>query len=273
MKSHQILRYILIGIITILIAYYIFPPKSQQKDSNVRDYAEIVASDTIHVAVEYNAISYHVENDTLVGFNYELVQAFARDHHLVAHIIPDMGFDSRLQGLKQGKYDIIAYGIPTTSELKDSLALTIPIFLSKETLVQRKASSPDDTLFIRNQLDLARKTLYVTKDSPVILRINNLSNEIADTIYIKEVDKYGPEQLIALVAHGDIDYAVCNATIARIAADSLPQIDTEMAIGFTQFYSWGVNKQSTVLLDTLNSWLKGFKESEEYTRIYDKYHK
>ena len=78
---------------------------------------------------------------------------------------------------------------------------------------------------------------------------------------------------MALVAHGDIDYAVCNATIARIAADSLPQIDTEMAIGFTQFYSWGVNKQSTILLDTLNSWLKGFKESEEYTRIYDKYHK
>ena len=260
MKNIRILRYLFIAIIAIFVAYYIFPPKSQLKDSDIRDYAEIAASDTIRVAIEYNAVSYFVEDDTLAGFNYELIQAFARDHHLVADIIPDMGFDTRLQGLKQGKYDIIAYGIPTTSELKDSLALTIPIFLNKETLVQRKPSSPNDSLFIRNQLDLAQKTLYVTKGSPVILRINNLSNEIADTIYIKEVEKYGPEQLIALVAHGDIDYAVCNATIARTAADSLPQIDTDMAIVFTQFYSWGVNKQAPVMLDTLNAWLKRFKE-------------
>ena len=35
---------------------------------------------------------------------------------------------------------------------------------------------------------------------------------------------------IALVAHGDIDYAVCDEAIARSAADSLPQIDINTAI-------------------------------------------
>ena len=43
--------------------------------------------------------------------------------------------------------------------------------------------------------------------------------------YGEEIEKYGPEQLIALVAHGDIDYAVCDESIARTAADSIPQID------------------------------------------------
>ena len=61
-----------------------------------------------------------------------------------------------------------------------------------------------------NQLDLAQKTLHVVKGSPSILRIQNLGNEIGDTIYIKEIEKYGSEQLISLVAHGDIDYAVCD---------------------------------------------------------------
>ena len=40
-----------------------------------------------------------------------------------------------------------------------------------------------------------------------------LSSRIGDTIYVEEIEKYGPEQLIALVAHGDIDYAVCDESI------------------------------------------------------------
>ena len=39
-----------------------------------------------------------------------------------------------------------------------------------------------------------------------------------------------------MVAHGDIDYAVCDESIARAAADSIPQIDINTAISFTQFY-------------------------------------
>ena len=100
------------------------------------------------------------------------------------------------------------------------MLLTSPIVLNRQVLVQRKTDSPDDSLFIKSQLDLAGKTLNVVEGSPSILRIRNLGNEIGDTIYIKEVEKYGSEQLIALVAHGDIDYAVCEESIARAAADA-----------------------------------------------------
>ena len=37
-----------------------------------------------------------------------------------------------------------------------------------------------------------------------------LSDEIGDTIYIKEIEKYGQEQLLAMVANNDIDYAICD---------------------------------------------------------------
>ena len=144
--------------------------------------------------------------------------------------------------------------------------------LNKQVLVQRKATVENDSLYIRSQLDLAQKTLHVIKGSPSILRIQNLGNEIGDTIYIKEIEKYGPEQLISLVAHGDINYAVCDESIAQAAADSLPQIDINTAISFTQFYSWAVSKQSPVLLDSLNAWLDRFQKEEEYQKIYKKYY-
>jgi membrane-bound lytic murein transglycosylase MltF len=122
-------------------------------------------------------------------------------------------------------------------------------------------------------LDLAGKTLNVVEGSPSILRIRNLGNEIGDTIYIKEVEKYGSEQLIALVAHGDIDYAVCDQQIARMTQKNLPEVDILTDVSFTQLQSWAVRKDSPVLLDSLNSWLQQIKNSGLYDQIYKRYYK
>ncbi len=268
-KSH-LLKYTAIAILAVTLANCLF---HKEKKYHPRDYAEIAASKRIRVTTEYNSISFYMNRDTLAGFYYELIEAFAKDHGLKAEITPEMSFDKRVQGLTEGKYDVIANGILRTSELKDSLLLTTPIILNKEVLVQRKAASPTDSTFIKNQLELAGKTLYVVKNSPSILRIHNLGNEIGDTIYIKEIDKYGPEQLISLVAHGNIDYAVCDESIARAAADSLPQIDITTAISFTQFYSWAVSNKSPILLDSLNIWLTTFRKKKEFKQLYKKYYR
>lgn len=265
----KILKYGIMGIIAALVATFFL--KKEKPQGHPRDYAQIATEKVIRAATEYNSISYYVDGDTLSGFHYELIEAFAHEHGWKVDITPEMSFEKRLEGLANGKFDVIAYSIPVNSELKDSLLLTVPIILNKEVLVQRKSTSPTDSLYIKSQLDLARKTLYVVKGSPAILRIRNLGNEIGDTIYTEEIEKYGPEQLISLVAHGDIDYAVCDESIARAAADSLPQIDINTSIGFTQFYSWGVSKQSPVLLDSLNAWIDTFRKSDEFELIYRKY--
>lgn len=270
-SSIKILRYGVLGIIVALIATFFL--KKEKPQGHPRDYAQIAAEKIIRAATEYNSISFYVDGDTLSGFHYELIEAFARDHNWEVAITPEMSFDKRLQGLAEGKFDVIAYSILATSELKDSLLLTTPIILNKEVLVQRKPISvADSSLYIKSQLDLANKTLYVVKGSPSILRIRNLGNEIGDTIYTEEIDKYGPEQLISLVAHGDIDYAVCDESIARAAIDSLPQIDINTDISFTQFYSWGVSKQSPVLLDSLNAWIDTFQKSLEFKQICQRYY-
>lgn len=270
--KRKYLKYLSIGIICFLILLF-WPQNKEKKEGHPRDYAEIIADGILRAATEYNSISFYVDGDTVSGFHYELIEAFARDKGIQAQVSPVMSFDQRLKGLAAGKYDVIAYGLLATSELKDSLLLTSPIILSKQVLVQRKATSDTDSLFIRNQLDLAGRTLHVVKGSPSILRIHNLGDEIGDTIYISEVEKYGSEQLIAMVAHGDIDYAVCDESIAQAATNSLPQLDITTDISFTQFYSWGVSKQSPVLLDSLNAWLTNFRETKEYKEIYRKYYK
>ena len=77
---------------------------------------------------------------------------------------------------------------------------TQAILLDRQILVQRKPINENDSSYIDSLLKLAQKTIHVVKESPSILRIQNLSNEIGDTIYIEEVEKYGQEQLLAMVA-------------------------------------------------------------------------
>lgn len=259
-------------LLLLAVTFTCRPREAEAPAPMPRDYAEIARGGVLRATMEYNPVSFHVDEDTLSGFNYALIQAFARDHGLRVDITPEMAFDKCLRGLADGTYDVIANGILATSELKDSLLLTTPIVLSRQVLVQRKAASDEDTLFIKSLLNLGGKTVHVPKDSPYILRLRNLGDEIGDTIYINEVGRYGSEQLMALVAHGDIDYAVCEESIAQAVADSLPQLDISTAIGFTQFYSWAVSKQSPALLDTLNVWIAQFKTSKEYKRICRKYH-
>ena len=118
---------------------------------------------------------------------------------------------------------------------------------------------------------LGGKTLHIVKNSPAILRINNLMEEIGDTIYVNTIERYGAEQLIALVAHADIDYAVCDRRIAVMAIDSLPNIDISIPIGFSQFYAWGMRKESPVLRDSINAWLETYLKSSEFRKLSKKY--
>lgn len=265
-------KYLLLLATVIAIVLILWPGSKTKPAGQPRDYAAIKQEGILHVATEYNSISFFVDGDTVSGFHYELIEAFAHAMGLKAKIAPVMSFSERLEGLSNGTYDVIADDLLATSELKDSLLLTSPIILNKQVLIQRKASETDSVTFIKSQLDLAGRTLHVVKGSPSTLRIRNLSNEIGDTIYVNEIEKYGSEQLIYMVAHHIIDYAVCDEYIARAATDSLPQLDINTAISFTQFYSWAVSKQSPVLLDSLDSWLSRFREGETYKTMYKKYY-
>jgi membrane-bound lytic murein transglycosylase MltF len=71
------LRYVVLGLISALVVT--FWPRKEKPQGHPRDYAEIEESGILHAATEYNSISFYVDGDTVSGFHYELIEAFARD--------------------------------------------------------------------------------------------------------------------------------------------------------------------------------------------------
>ncbi len=267
------LKYLFLGVVSVTVASLLFPRRSRpQVTGTPRGYEEILASDTLRVTTEYNTVSFHVSGDSLQGFHYELARAFAHDKGLQLKVLPEMSIGRQIEGIRRGEYDVIANGLLVTVESKDSLLLfTKPILKNRQVLVQRKPQADDSLRYVRNQLDLAGKTVYISSRSSIAHRIHNLSHEIGDTILIREDDAYGEEQLLFRVAHGDIDYAVCEEHIARHLLPDFPQLDISTQISFNQFYAWGVSPLNTALRDTLNAWLTHYMQQPSYQRLLDKY--
>lgn len=245
--------------------------RTAQQEDSARDWEEIKAEGIIRVVTAYNQVGYFVEGDTISGFQYDLANLFGKSMGLTVEIYPEMDLQKSIEGLDTGLYDVIARNLPITVALKEKISLTEPLTLNKQVLVQRTAKFNNGIEPIRNQLDLAKKTLYVPENSPSLLRINNLSVEIGDTVYVKEMKKYESEQLIIMVAKGDIDYAVCDEVIAKKLKSRFPEIDIDTDISFTQLQAWGVRKDSYELLDSLNSWIIRLKDSKEIDKIQQKY--
>ena len=220
--------------------------------------------DTLDIAIEYSPITYYTYDDTLGGFNYDLLRMVSLVAQRPMKFHPIVSLQKGLDGLNAGTYDLLVAQFPTTAQNRANYIFTDPIYIDQQVLVQRKSTG------IRSQLDLGGDTVHVVKGSPMVERIAGLSREIGDTIHIFTDETYGPEQLVMMVASGDIKLAVVNKSIAHALAQRIDGIDTSIDISLSQFQAWTLAKNQATLRDSLNKWIQAIpiKQREELQQRY-----
>ncbi len=223
--------------------------------------------DTLDIAIEYSPVTYYTYNDTLGGYNYDLLRLISDKVKRPMKFHPVVTLEKALTGLEEGKFDIVVAQFPMTAVDTSRFAFTEPIYIDQQVLVQRRGSQS-----IHSQLDLAGDTVWVVKGSPMIQRIASLSREIGDTIYVHVDELYGPEQLMMMVSTGEIRYAVVNRSIARAMSTRLNNLDRSVAISLSQFQSWMVAKDRKILCDSLNRWHRQVKlDTAVYLNLQRRY--
>jgi membrane-bound lytic murein transglycosylase MltF len=256
-KLLNLLAFLLFIIVVIILSSSMI--NYWNKTKSKRDLPQIMKDKVLNIVTEYNSVDFHAIGDSVGGIQYDLSRYIAQRSGLKIKIYLENDLETAVWKLENNECDVIAQNIPITTENNHKLAFTIPITQSKQVLVQRKQSDTDSTLFITNQLDLGNKTIYITKNSPVILRLSNLAEEIAEPINIEEIAGYTSEQLIYMVDKREIDYTVVDKEIALQNAKLFPDLDYSTDISFTQLQAWALRKNATILLDSLNLWITAFK--------------
>lgn len=227
--------------------------------------------DTVNVAIEFSPVTFYSYDDTLGGLAYDLLRHIALTHHRPMKFHPITTLQVGLEGLETGAYDVVVAQFPVTGENKQHYLFTDALYLDRQVLVQRRG--PDGSLPINSQLDLAHDTVTVVMGSPMKERIAGLSREIGDTIYVNEDPDYGPEQLMMMVAAGEVRLAVINEHIARTLAPSYPQVDISTHVSFSQFQALTLRHDDKALCDSLSAWIRQVKSTTYYQSLTARYFK
>lgn len=226
-------------------------------------------NDTINVAIEYSPLSLYTYNDTLGGFSYDFMRMVEKHSGYKFIFHPFVKLEDALKALNKHEYDMVIAQFPITKENRDKYLFSNALYLDNQVLIQQKDSLGN--VPIKSQLDIANDTVYIVKGSPMRSRLENLSHEIGDTIYIIDDNNYGPEQLFLRVATGEINYAVINEAIAIELSEQYPDISYETKISFTQFQPVILRECDTVLCDSLNNWIEAVKQSAAFEPLHNRY--
>ncbi|MBI9066438.1 MAG: transporter substrate-binding domain-containing protein [Salinivirgaceae bacterium] len=242
------------------------------------DLPDIQKRGKLIALTDYNSTSYFIYRGAPMGYQYELLQNLAQHLELDLEIVVNNNLEEAFSALDNHQCDIVAVNLTVTNERQELFNFTNAIGQTRQVLIQRKpenwqimASYNVEKALLRNQLELAGKTIHVMKNSSFVTRLKNLENEMGDSIHIVEVENYEAEQLIGLVAEGKIDYTVTDEDVALVNQTYFPNIDVYTAISFPQKQAWAINKNSPKLLAEVNNWLKTMKGSALHAVIYNKY--
>jgi membrane-bound lytic murein transglycosylase F len=243
----------------------------------VDDLEQIQERGKLLVVTDFNSINYYIYEGSPMGYQYELLQELSDHLGLRLEVKVNNDHQQNFESLAKGECDLIASNLTITQSGNENIEFTLPHNQSRQVLVQRIPQKKNHSLnrqaeLITNLRELGGKTVYVHRGSVFANTLQSLSEEIGERIKVAEVP-VSSEQLIKLVARGDIDYTIADENIAVVNKKYFPQINIETAVSLPQSQAWAVNKGAVILKEEINAWQEEFMKTRKYAFIYHKYYK
>jgi len=237
---------------------------------SIHDFEEIKTAGELTIITLSSSTSYFIYKDEPMGYDYDLAKDFCDFHGLKLNVKVAENSTRLLQMLANGEGDLIASTISVRNELKDSIIYCGLEQISHQVLIQRTGKR--DSL-VRDVTQLIDKDVYVKHDTKYHQRILNLNAELGGGIIIKDVEKdtVTVEDLIAMVAHKDINYTIADDYIAKLNKTYYRNIDILTPLSFEQRSMWVVRKSTPKLAEALNEWFSENSRKPTYRATLKKY--
>ena len=243
-------------------------------EAPLRDLDGIRKEGKLRVVVDYNFTNYFVYRGKPMGFKYEMLRELARELDLKLEFVVSNDLEETFRGLETGRFDLAAKNLTVTQERNKRVDFTQHISQTRQVLVQRRQAdkSASRELQVNSQLELAGKTITVQKHTSFVTRLQDIEEEIGSNIVIVEDSVAGVEQLISMVASGEIDYTVCDENVANLYAKNYNNLDVAVPVSFRQNIAWAVRKDAIRLKEYLDNWLNEFQNTDQYKQLQAKYY-
>ncbi|MEW5734399.1 MAG: membrane-bound lytic murein transglycosylase MltF [Thermodesulfobacteriota bacterium] len=187
------------------------------------------------------------------GFEYDLATAFARSLGVVPEFVVMESVPAILNALAKGKGDIAAAGVARTPERERRFAFGPAYSFVEEQLVCRRSANMP-----RSIKGIQGKDLVVIKGSRHEKLLSRLKERFSDLTWESNSD-YSEDQLLEMVAQGEIEATVADSNLTAVNQRYYPQLAVAFSLSEKQNLAWVTRKNDVELLSAVYNF---FREPE-----------
>jgi membrane-bound lytic murein transglycosylase F len=265
-----------------------------------RDLTQIRERGYLVVLAPYNSTTYFIYQGQPMGYEYELLQAFAKDLGVELRMVVVTDPQSFFPLLNSGEGDIAAARLmppagPTAAlEDQSPVSFTRALYRTEPVLVQQgeppstagegtqKALAPGpanplpevdiQARLVNRPSQLAGRTVSIPEKSAYRPTLIELSDEISGEIHVVEVgEKIQDEALAQKVARGEVEFTVMQKNLADLKEAEFKNLTVRPILGQTRGVAWALRKLSPELMNELNRWIEEKKNGPVFDNLYRKY--
>lgn len=220
----------------------------------------------IRVLLRNNAASYFLWRGELVGFEYELARAFARDLGLRLEVVVPPSHEAMYRWLKEGRADVAAgFLVPQERHEREGLAYTRPYHYAPLHVVKRA----DDPLSDIPGLD--GRTFVVRQSSGHWNQLMGLRQLGVELTLRPAPEDMETEEIIGHVARGEHDLTLADEHLLDIELANGVDVASAFTLGLDRPHAVAVRAEDEELLAALNAFIRKSFKGVLYNVLYKKY--
>lgn len=210
---------------------------SCQPYSNDTELARILDDGVLKVGSIYGRTTYYNGPVTQEGFEYELVKGFADFLEVKLEVYPYYSYAELIEQLDNKRVDLLAANITMTDARKQSYKFG-PAYqsLNFELVYQKGRDRPRNLDDIEGDLTIIANDLYREP-------MQDKANQLAGFTWQETAEK-DIEELLEMVANGQLDYTISDSNILAVARRRYPNLGIGFSITDTLKLGWMLNKDT-----------------------------
>lgn len=264
--------HIIMGVAMVLAACSNSKSTGSGSDTDMDADGNCTLPDTLKVGTMYSPTSFFIYRGDSLGIDYDMVRSFAADIDRPMSLKVGRSLPQLVEMLKDGEIDLIACEVPVTAEYADRVTPCGYETMTQQVLVQR--TEPGAEPEITDVTELVGKDVYVLSGSKYDYRMQNLNDELGGGINICRLDPdtVAPEDLVDMVAAGEIPMAVLDSDLARLHGGYHANLNTTVELSLDQRAAWAVAPGRQCLADAVDSWAMKSEPSNARAELLKRYY-
>jgi len=257
----------------LVVWMWLFPGRTVPPAPDLED---IIRRGHLVAVVRAQSRDYYIENAEPSGFQFFMLQDFARHLGVRLTLVPVQSVQEGYELLRSGRADVLASDLPQgVPGSVPGIFFSLPYRTTRHVLIQKKPGSwralsrkQTEPRLIREVTRLTGKRIYASGWSVQEMKDHKIPGL---DLRVQLLQGVAPERMMEMVAQGDMDYAVLGEHIAALVAPWFPEVDVSTPLSGTVPVGWAVRETSPDLLLRLNLWMHHYLRSSEYAILFRRY--